>query len=106
MPIEHFVGCVTEHFFGHGRGAGGEIKDAHHEILEAGARATVRANVGEVGYCEDFAPEKEMAVCACAQTAIIALSPPTRQTRWGKAYRAIDRDGANAAFRPELTWPA
>jgi hypothetical protein len=29
----------------------------------------------------DFAPEKKMAVCACAQTAIIALTPLPRQTQ-------------------------
>ncbi|WP_230417529.1 hypothetical protein [Paraburkholderia polaris] len=39
LPIEHLVGCLTQHFFGHGCWAGGEIKDAHREILEAGAKS-------------------------------------------------------------------
>ncbi|WP_325099661.1 hypothetical protein [Paraburkholderia madseniana] len=109
LPIEHLVGCLTQHFFGHGSRAGGEIKDAHREILEAGAKKrTDRAKIGEVSSREGshckvcdakldnkslttrvgrhafgkiFAPKKKMAACACAQTAIIALSPPTRQTR-------------------------
>ncbi|MFM0502029.1 hypothetical protein [Paraburkholderia caffeinilytica] len=38
LPVEHFVGCLTQHFFGHRSRAGGEIKDAHREILEAGAK--------------------------------------------------------------------
>ncbi|WP_260854153.1 hypothetical protein [Paraburkholderia sp. BCC1886] len=37
LPIEHFAGGLTQHFFWHGRGARGEIKDAHRVILEASA---------------------------------------------------------------------
>ncbi|MFM0032882.1 hypothetical protein PQR70_42545 [Paraburkholderia madseniana] len=123
LPIEHLFGCLTQHLFGHGSRAGGEIKDAHREILEAGAKKrTDRAKIGEVSSREGsrckicdakldnkslttrigrhaigntrlatrvwqhafgkiFALKKKMAACACAQTAIIALSPPTRQTR-------------------------
>ncbi|MCX4146520.1 MULTISPECIES: hypothetical protein [Paraburkholderia] len=49
LPIEHLFGCLTQHLFGHGSRAGGEIKDAHREILEAGAKKrTDRAKIGEV----------------------------------------------------------
>ncbi|WP_236002424.1 hypothetical protein [Paraburkholderia elongata] len=118
LPIEHLVGCLTQHCFGHGRWAGGEIKDAHREILEAGAKneqiaqksaklaaakaaaasaaaaklaprtrqrefndACLTTRIWQRAFGNIFAPKKKMAVCACAQTAIIALSPPTRQTR-------------------------
>jgi hypothetical protein len=49
LPIEHLVGSLAQHFFGHGRRAGGEIKDAHREVLEAGAKTKDRAKIGESG---------------------------------------------------------
>jgi hypothetical protein len=41
LPVEHLVGCLTQHFFGHGRWAGGEIKDAHREILKAARKRKI-----------------------------------------------------------------
>ncbi|HEX8826931.1 MAG TPA: hypothetical protein VF778_02340 [Xanthobacteraceae bacterium] len=67
MPVEHFIGCLSQNFFWQGGWAGGEIEHAHLEISN-GRRERPGAE------CRDFTPEKEMAVCARAQTAIIALS--------------------------------
>ncbi|MDI9682744.1 hypothetical protein, partial [Burkholderia cenocepacia] len=64
-------GGLPQHFLGHRRRAGGEIKDAHRENLGRDATGLPPAKRAR----------KEMAACARAQTAIIALSSGSRQTR-------------------------
>lgn len=91
VPVEHFVGSLPQHFFGQRRGAGGEIKDAHRENLGGTRPAACRHMSIAISRAK-----KEMAACARAQTAIIALSPGSRQTR---------PDG-RARARRRLTCPA
>ncbi|WP_259461273.1 hypothetical protein [Paraburkholderia fungorum] len=74
LPIEHLVGCLTQHFFGHGRWAGGEIKDAHREILEAGAKN------------EQIA--QKSAKLAATKTAAAKSAPRTRQHEFDGKYSA------------------
>ncbi|MDR5765805.1 hypothetical protein QCE58_11580 [Caballeronia sp. LZ028] len=75
MPVEHFIGCLLQDFFWHGGWAGGEIEHAHLEIPEIRfGRRELRGKCSEDRAITVFAPEKEMAACARAQTAIIALS--------------------------------
>ncbi|WP_236060704.1 hypothetical protein [Paraburkholderia domus] len=74
LPIEHLVGCLTQHFFGHGSWAGGEIKDAHREILEAGAKN------------EQIA--QKSAKSAAAKAATTKLATRTRQHEFDDACLA------------------
>ncbi|WP_243856818.1 hypothetical protein [Paraburkholderia sp. BL6665CI2N2] len=126
LPIEHFVGGLTQHFFGHGRRAGGEIKDAHREILEAGAKKEERAKIGEVGSRgnnrhdadhailparfsdADFRPfraEKEngrLRVCANGHYRIVNAMPPNpaRHIAYEANLPGGGRRDVSAAFRP------
>ncbi|MFL9863970.1 hypothetical protein PQR67_07310 [Paraburkholderia fungorum] len=77
VPIEHLVGCLTQHFFGHGSWAGGEIKDAHREILEAGAKN------------EQIA--QKSAKLAATNTATAKSAPRTRQREFDGACLATRR---------------
>ncbi|MFB9128196.1 hypothetical protein ACFFYR_35395 [Paraburkholderia dipogonis] len=126
LPIEHFVGGLTQHFFGHGRGAGGEIKDAHREILEAGAKKEERAKIGEAGSrannagdasnailparfsdadSDHFAPKKDngrLRACANGHYRIVIAKPPNPARH--STYEADLRGGGwrdvSAASRP------
>ncbi|MFL9985709.1 hypothetical protein [Paraburkholderia sediminicola] len=75
LPIEHLLGRLTQHFFGHGSWAGGEIKDAHCEILEAGAKN------------EQIA--QKSAKLAAAKAAIAKFATRTRQRELNDARWAI-----------------
>ncbi|MDR8399850.1 MULTISPECIES: hypothetical protein [Paraburkholderia] len=132
LPIEHFVGGLTQNFFGHGRGAGGEIKDAHREILEAGAKNEDRAKIGEadsrVGIDREddnaivparfsdagfgpFRAEKEngrLRVCTNSHYRIVTAKPPNPARH--PACEASPPGGGwrdiRAASGRWLTWPA
>ncbi|HYS63795.1 MAG TPA: hypothetical protein VEN30_08265 [Paraburkholderia sp.] len=78
LPIEHLVGCLTQHFFWHGRGAGGEIKDAHREILEARAKKReIAQKTGEVGSLEGNHHEAGHAILTTGLPII-----PRRKRKW------------------------
>jgi hypothetical protein len=66
---------LPQDFFRHGGWAGGEIEHAHLWIPNgSNGRSQQARNERRRNDYRVFTPEKEMAACARAQTAIIALS--------------------------------
>ncbi|WP_236720970.1 hypothetical protein [Paraburkholderia phytofirmans] len=81
LPIEHLVGCLTQHFFGHGSRASREIKNAHREILEAGAKNEQIAQKS----AKLAAVKAAAATAAAAKAASAKLAPRTRQCEFDDA---------------------
>lgn len=63
VPVEHFVGGLPQHFLGHRRRAGGEIKDAHRENLGGTRPARRRQNAPEKKWPLALARKRPLSHC-------------------------------------------